>query len=199
MKDDGVHTAFEIILEEIGTVSKELKQGAKDLIDKSDFDAVQKLMDTGKSLDEFQVKVRSLQNEWINNFDVGTRSRTHFKPVEIEIPRNDVIELVMEYEDAIARAEYSEKQVRILAGSTIRKETYESLGDHILEMRNDAIKNGVLAQGVKQNLFEVKAPITFRSSSAGAQFVAGCSVSGPREWKVKSKGTSLKHWLSKIA
>jgi len=103
----------------------------------------------------------------------------------------------MEYGDAIARAEYSGKQVRILAGSTIRKQTYESLGDHILEMRNDAIKNGVLAQGVKQDLFEVKAPITFRSSSGAAQFVAGCSVSGPREWKVKSKGTSLKYWLSK--
>jgi len=94
MKDDGVHTAVEIILEEIGSVSKELIQEAKGLIDKSDFDAVQKLMDTGKSLDEFQVKVRSLQNEWINNFDVGTRSRTHFEPVEIEIPPNDVIELL---------------------------------------------------------------------------------------------------------
>lgn len=197
MKDDGVHTAFEIILKEIGSVSKELKQEAKGLIDKSDFDAVQKLMDTGKRLDEFQVKMRSLQNEWINNFDVGTRSRTHFELVEIEIPPNDVIELVMEYGDAIARAEYSGRQVRILAGSTIRKVTYASLGDHILVMRNDAIKNGVLAQGAKKDLFEVKAPITFGSSSAGAQFVAGCSVSGPREWKVKNKGMSLKYWLSK--
>ncbi len=199
MKDDGVHTAFEIILEEIGSVSKELKQESKTLVDKGDYDTVQSLMDTGKKLDSFQIKVRALQNEWTNTFDPTTRSKTHFQPVDIEVPANETLSLIMDYGDAFAEGEYSKKNVRILAGSTVRKETHESLADHIREIRNDAINKGSMVQSEKTELYEVKAPILFGSPSADAQFVAGCSVSGPREWQVKGKGHSLKYWVEKIA
>jgi hypothetical protein len=37
MDDDGVQTAFDLILEEIGSVSKELKEEAKRLVDKGLF------------------------------------------------------------------------------------------------------------------------------------------------------------------
>ncbi len=39
MDDDGVHTAFDLILEEIGSVSKELSEEAKKLVDANDYDA----------------------------------------------------------------------------------------------------------------------------------------------------------------
>ena len=54
MKDDGVRVAFDLILEEIGSVSKELQQEAKLLVDKNEFDSVSNLMKTGKRLDGFQ-------------------------------------------------------------------------------------------------------------------------------------------------
>ncbi len=59
MKDDVIHTAFELILEEIGSISNELKQEAKHLVDKGDFDAVAYLMNTGKKMDTFQLKVQA--------------------------------------------------------------------------------------------------------------------------------------------
>jgi len=197
MKDDGVHTAFELILEEIGSVSKELKQEAKRLIDKGDYEAVSGLMDTGKRLDTFQIKVRNLQTEWISSFDPNTRSKTHFGHEEIELPIDKSLALTMTYGEALAEAEFLGKNVRLLAGSMVRKEMHESLADHIKEKRKESLKKGELVEAQNSDLYELKEPMLFGSTSAAAQFVAGCSVSGPREWQVKAEGHSLKYWLSK--
>ena len=197
MKDDGIHTAFELILEEIGSVSNELKQEAKHLVDKGDFDAVAYLMKTGKEMDAFQLKVHSLQTEWINTFDPATRSKTHISLAEVDIDMPETLLLTMIYGEACAEAEYSGKNVRILAGSTIKKVSYQSLADHIEDRKTKAINKGEVASSSSHELYEVKRPITFNSPSAAACFVAGCSVSGPREWQVKDKGKSLKYWLTK--
>jgi len=197
MQDDGVHTAFELILEEIGNVSKELKQEAKRLVDKGDFDSVSQLMNTGKGLDSFQLKVRSLQTEWINTFDPTTRSKTHFEQREVELPPSETLALTMTSAEAFAEAEYLGRSVRLLAGSTIRKASHESLGDHILQKKKNAISKGDIVDSEDPDLYKVIKPITFGSPSAAVQFVAGCSVSGPREWQVKGKGKSLKYWLYK--
>jgi hypothetical protein len=196
MKDDGVHTAFGLILEEIGSLSKELKQEAKRLVDKNEFDTVSTMMDTGKRLDNFQVKVRSLQTEWIKTFDPTTRSRTHFEP-PIDVLPSEALSLVMTYGEATADAEYKNGNVNLLAGSTIRKEIHESLPDHIRDKRKETLSNGQIIPVENSDLYRVKAPIIFGSPSGAAQFVAGCSVSGPREWHVKGKGLSLKLWLGK--
>lgn len=197
MKDDGVHTAFELILEEIGSVSKELKQEAKRLVDKNEFDAVSTMMDTGKRLDNFQVKVRGLQTEWINTFDPTTRSKTHFEPHEIDVPLTEALRLAMTYGEATAEAEYKNGNTKLLAGSTIRKEIHESLPDHIRDKRKETLSKGQIILSEDGDLYGVKTPIIFGSPSAAAQFVAGCSVSGPREWQVKGKGCSLRFWLEK--
>jgi hypothetical protein len=39
--------------------------------------------------------------------------------------------------------------------------------------------------------------IRFNSPSGAAQFVAGCSVSGNREWRVAGSGVTLGEWLRK--
>lgn len=195
MVDDGVHTAFEIILEEIGSVSNELKQEAKSLVDDGNFDAVSHLMSTGKSLDEFQLKVRKLQEEWINTFDPTTRGKTQFL-TEDEIPASrEPVKLSMSYGEASAEAEYLGRKVRILPGSTIRKESHESLGDNARRRKEEAIAKKEIVPSENPKLYEVRVPLTFGSPSGAAYFVAGCSVSGPREWKVKGEGVSLRYWL----
>ncbi len=196
MKDDGIHTAFELILEEIGSVSKELKEEAKHLVDKGDFDAVARLMKTGKEMDTFQLKVHSLQTEWINTFDPDTRSKTHISLVDTNINISDTLLLTMTYGDACAEAEYFGKSVRILAGSTMNRISYHSLADHIEDRKRKAVNDGEVSPSSNEELYEIKRPITFNSPSAAACFVAGCSVSGPREWQVKDNGKSLKYWLS---
>lgn len=199
MQNDGVQTAFELILEEIGSVSRELKQEAKRLIDKGEYESVSGLMETGKGLDAFQLKVKDIQAEWINTFDPATRNKTHFKPLEIKPPRPETLSLSMTYGEAYAEAEYLGKKVRLLTGSKVRAEFHDSLGDHIKEMKTKAIKNGDVVPLSGSDLYELRKPIVFNSPSAAACFVAGCSVSGPREWQVKDKGRSrsLKYWLSK--
>jgi hypothetical protein len=53
MDSDGVKAAFEVIQKEIGSVSRELKDEAKKLVDSGDFDQVKRLIETGKKLDFF--------------------------------------------------------------------------------------------------------------------------------------------------
>lgn len=197
MDDDGVQTAFELILEEIGSVSKELKEEAKRLVDKDDFDSVSNLMGTGKRLDTFQLKVKALQNEWVQAFDPGTRSRTHYEQVAFETPTTQSLPLTMTYAEASAQAECTGRKVTILPGSFVRKQIFESLHENVLQRRQETEKKGILVSCNNPDLLEVKAAVIFTSPSAAAQFVAGCSVSGPREWQVKGKGVSLKHWKTK--
>lgn len=196
MDDDGVQTAFDLILEEIGSVSKELKDEAKRLVDKDDFDAVSNLMGTGKRLDSFQLKVKALQKEWIEAFDPGTRSRTHYEPTIIETPHSQPLRLTMKYAEASAEAECIGHKVKVLQGSYVRKQTFASIHENVFSRRTEALKKGELMPCGNPELLEVKVPITFGSPSAAAQFVAGCSVSGPREWQIKGKGVSLRHWKS---
>jgi len=196
MDDDGVQTAFNLILEEIGSVSKELKEEAKRLVDRDNYDAVSNLMGTGKRLDSYQLKVKALQKEWIEAFDPGTRSRTHYEPAITEPLSSQALHLTMTYAEASAEAECIGRQVKIFPGSYVRKQTFESLHENVLLRRTEALKKGELVPCGNPDLLEVKVPVIFGSPSAGAQFVAGCSVSGPREWQIKDKGVSLKHWKS---
>lgn len=196
MDDDGVQTAFELILEEIGSVSKELKEEAKRLVDKSDFDAVTRLMDTGKRLDSFQLKVKAIQKEWVQAFDADTRSRTHYEPIIVETAPSQALPLTMTYAEASANAQCIGRKVTVLPGSFVRKHIYESMHENVQQRRQEAEASGILVLCSNPELLKVTAEVLFTSPSAAAQFVAGCSVSGPREWQVQGKGVSLKQWKS---
>jgi hypothetical protein len=105
--------------------------------------------------------------------------------------------LKMAYSGAVAEAKFFGKnKIELAIGSTIRKETFESLPDHINEIRDSMINNGILKRKTP-DFFEVMKPILFSSTSAAACFVAGCSVSGPREWRIKGKGISFRQWQAK--
>jgi hypothetical protein len=119
------------------------------------------------------------------------------EPPKIDPPPTEALSLVMTCREATAEAEYKNGNVKLLAGSTIRKEIHESLPDNIRDKRNETLSKQQIVPSEDGDLYEVKAPIIFGSASAAAQFVAGCSVSGPREWQVKAKGCSLKFWLGK--
>ena len=195
MFNDGVQTAFELILEEIGSASNELKESVKLLVDKGDFDAVTRLINTAKSLDSFQLKVSDLQSDWIETFDPETRSKTQFTPSEEMPETSEALSLTMAYGDATAQAEYIEKNVRVLVGSSIRKHSFDSLSDNSKERKAEAIRNGEIELSQNTGLYVVKVPITFSSPSGAACFVAGCAVSGPKEWKVRGQDISLKDWF----
>ena len=193
MDDDGVRAGFELIQEEIGSVSKQLKDQAKQLVDSGDFEDVKRLMETGKKLDQFQLEVKELERKWVTEFDPDTRSKTEY-PAETVVPAGvGTLTLVMDYQSAKARGELKGKEVTILPGSLIRKESYGSMQEDVLKRKNKAIKKGELADSTN-TLFELKNAITFSSPSAAAGFVAGCSVNGLKEWRVEDQNMSLKAW-----
>lgn len=196
IRDDGVHVAFDLILEEIGSVSSELKAEVKHLVDLGKFDDVSELSKTGKALEAFQLKVVELQAQWTRDFDEKTRTKTTFPSILTGPNTNTSVMLYMVSGNAYAEAEYKSSGVTVLQGSTIRKESHASLGSHIMKCKVEALKNTEIKLADDNSLYRVNVPLSFGSPSAAACFVAGCSVSGPREWQVKDKGMSLKSWLA---
>jgi hypothetical protein len=194
MNDDGVQTAFELILEEIGSVSKEIKEDVNRLNDKDDYDAVSRLIGTRKKLDSFQLKVKALQKEWVQTFDLDTRARTHYEPVTVETTTSQTLPLTMTYAKASANAQCVGQKVTILPGSFVRKQILESMPENVQQTRHEAEASGVLVPCSNPKFLEVTREVLFTSPSAAAQFVAGCSVNGLRQWQVQGKGISLKQW-----
>ena len=193
MDDDGVRAGFELIQEEIGSVSKQLKDQAKQLVDSGDFDHVKRLMEIGKKLDEFQLEVKDLERKWVTEFDPDTRRKTEYPAQPMISPSVGTLMLVMDYQSAKARGTLNGKEVTILPGSLIRKASYGSMQEDVLKRKNEAIKKGELTDSTN-TLFELQSTITFSSPSAAAGFVAGCSVNGLKEWHVEDQDMSLKTW-----
>lgn len=103
------------------------------------------------------------------------------------------IQLRMKINDARARATISDGKITVLSGSTINLQTHPSLAPIALELRKKLLGNGSLSQnGAKTLLMHINQK--FGSLSAAAQFVAGSSVSGPREWHLEETGQSFGEW-----
>ncbi len=154
-------------------------------------------METGKKLDQFQLEVKALEEKWVTEFDPETRSKTEYQPEPVSAPSPGTLALIMDYQSAKARGELKGKEVTVLAGSTIRKESFGSMQDDVLKIKNKAIQKGNLKDSPNPLVFELKTPITFPSPSAAAVFIAGCSVNGRKEWHVENQGMSLKSWQMK--
>lgn len=75
MDQDGVNTAFELMLGEIRTVIGQLNEEGAAAFRSGDYTNAQTLGETGKALTAFMQKVCSLQQEWNQGFDAATRSR----------------------------------------------------------------------------------------------------------------------------
>ena len=195
MNDDGVQTAFEIILEELGSVTNDLRIEASFLAKNGDFHSLSKVSATGEALDAFQLKVSKLRDEWVNQFDPSTRSRTEFEPTEPTLTPKDSVTLSVEYGAATAKAEYLGHEVRLMPGSTIKRQSHGSLNAATKQRKKQALANGEILEATNPELYEVKSPLVFNSPSGAAYFVAGCSVSGPRDWQVVGTNKSLKSWL----
>lgn len=106
--------------------------------------------------------------------------------------------LVMDYKNAQAEALYNEGRVIVLSGSTIMVEIHKSLNDKGRNLRQDHHRKGTIKEYDEKGLLKLTNDIKFNSPSGAAQFVAGCSVSGNRDWRIKDTGTLLGVWLKSI-
>ncbi len=74
-KSDGVSTAFFIIMDEISAVEEQLKQEVINATQNSKYSDVQRLSETGKSIESFREKIKILRDEWNSGIDISTRKR----------------------------------------------------------------------------------------------------------------------------
>src|SRR5271165_1922728 len=89
--------------------------------------------------------------------------------------------------------------VTLLGGSTVRREFLESLSDPLRELRQRCEKDGRLVVFGGERLLKLTNSLTFRSPSAAAKFVAGCSVSGNIYWLVEPSRSPLGQYLRRAS
>ena len=106
--------------------------------------------------------------------------------------------LVMNYRHSHARALYNGGQVVVLSGSTIMAKTHPSLKDKDRELRKRLSDEGTLGEDETNGLLTMKREFPFKSPSQAARFVAGCSVSGNRDWHIENSGAPLGSWLESV-
>lgn len=98
----------------------------------------------------------------------------------------------MNYNGTNAKGAYRNRRVTLLEGSLIREEVLPSLADIYRDLRQvSSMTDGTLVSSDQSHLLRLARPKQFNSPSGAAQFVAGCSVSGNREWRLIGSDETL--------
>lgn len=84
---DGVTTAFEVILEELDTVTKEVNSQGADFIKSGKYVEAQRIIESGKQLLVFREQLFGLKSEWLTGHDVSIRQRVQINNIRNISPR----------------------------------------------------------------------------------------------------------------
>jgi len=79
ISQDGVNIAFSLILGELENVILDLTEEGTLAFQQRQYDEAVRLSKAGTELEAFQVKVRELQQQWIQSFDPTTRDRAQIE------------------------------------------------------------------------------------------------------------------------
>ena len=77
-------------------------------------------------------------------------------------------------------------------------ETHKSFSDKDRQGREQLRHKGMLIEDDIKGLLKLTDDIEFNSPSKAARFVAGCSVSGNRDWHIEDTGMPLGSWLESV-
>jgi len=190
---ENVNTAFELLLEQTTNKAHELNREGALAFENGEYDDAAKLGERGKRLANFNKKISDLQLEWLNQFDRSSKADEGNN--EEKSSDQNGPELLMSYGGSHAIAMYNLGWVVLKVGSTIRNQIHDSLSEAYSEMRRACLQDGRLELSSDPELLQLTEDIRFNSPSGAAQFVAGCSVSGNREWKLADGGDLLGTWL----
>ncbi|MBW4658716.1 MAG: GIY-YIG nuclease family protein [Drouetiella hepatica Uher 2000/2452] len=96
--------------------------------------------------------------------------------------------------DYNATAQEIDGQFVILKGSTIKKETKNSLRATYTEMREQFIQDGTLVETVDEISFQLTADVSVSSPTGAASIITGTSVNGREFWRVKNTNQTYNQW-----
>jgi Domain of unknown function (DUF4357) len=194
-----VGAAFELLIEELAKAGDKKREGSEAFL-AGRYRDVEVLLEGAKAIEQIIKKVSALQEDWLQ---VSPREVRVEREPEDQPPsqpdstpvRPDEWQVQMRYNGVHAKGRYLDlnNSITLLEGSTIRRESHESLSDTLRDLRLQCQRNGRLVNTDDSEFLRVTKPIEFGSPSAAAQFVAGCSVSGNREWLLQSTQVPLGH------
>ena len=186
-----IETAFSLVNEALSSYSDGIKKETKFLVDEGSQDAVNKNMSYLTELDLFKTRFLDLKNEFCLDFCAKENNLVCTQP-DLRVSNITSAQIYeMKHKSARAKAEFKNEKFTILPGSTIIKESLESLSVVVKKQKEKAIENGEIILNDEENLHDVVAPINFTSPSAAAAFVGGCSLNGPETWKERNSGFSF--------
>ncbi len=192
--DTDVGAAFELVIESLSIVKTTTNDEGAKAFREGNHSEVDLLNSKAKKIQDFVKRVSALQDEWFNIVDVNDVIEVRGKTAD-----SSPLELFMNYEGAVAKANYGPRMVTLLEGSTVRREPLESLSDPLRELRQQCEKDGRLVVVAGGQFLKLTNSLPFRSPSAAAKFVAGCSVSGNIYWLVEPSRSPLGQYLRRTS
>lgn len=187
---DEISTAFDLVIDSVARAQAAVRQaGAKAFLDEN-LGAASNLAATHEALSPSIKKLEAIRSHLLE----ALRNESNTPAAESAAPvdsgySTEALQLAgaplltMTYNGVSARAVESGRGLLVLAGSTVMRKTYPSLPPSLLTRREQSERDGALIPTASVKHLKLTEDLSFDSPSAAAQFVAGCSVSGTREWK----------------
>jgi hypothetical protein len=188
-----VSSAFELLFEAIQDALIEVKKEGEKAFSETRLTDAGHWLNQAKEVQHFEGELSVLHERWSSWTLRNLRDDPQEIKVRAKTQKEDTrpsFSMSMLYKRAKARGIYSEGRVVLQAGAVIGKETFPSLPDPLKERRDFLIGDNSLANDT-EGLLKLNRDLLFGSPSSAAQFVAGCSVSGNREWMVDGSGLQL--------
>lgn len=193
---DNVDAAFELLMEELAKVRHDASNDGAAACGQSDYRRAKEAIGKAESLEQISKELSKLQVNWHLLLRPEAEAEAEAKFIIPQRPNDDrEPSLSMAYNGTNAKALYNRGSVILLELSTICRPAQESLLEKYRSMRDECESDGRLVPNGESHFLKVTRPIQFHSPSGAAQFVAGCSVSGNREWRVDGTKQTLGEWL----
>jgi Domain of unknown function (DUF4357) len=191
---DDTMIAFEFLIEALADVEDEIKRLGAESFKEGAIDAVGQLRDQLRDIRVVRADVARLQETYVGKFIPNSTSET--EPMG-GLHTNDSLQLIMRYNGVMATGRWHGRSMTVLRDSTVRRQIWDSLSENLTELRRTCELDGTLEPTGQPDLLRLTKDLRFPSPSASAQFVAGCSVSGNREWQVDPNGQPLGQYIKK--
>lgn len=81
MKHDGVTTAFDVILDELDAVTKEVNSQGSDFMKNGKYTEAKRIIESGQQLQAFREKLSGLRAEWLTGQDASMRERVQLNNI----------------------------------------------------------------------------------------------------------------------
>jgi hypothetical protein len=180
-----ISAASELFQEVTKQVEKTLRDSAETALHEGRVDEAESLIQKLNDVRALVGPIRVCERKLLTALALETDEQATGAKLTAEshqVPREpDVRE--MSYNGTLALAVMKPSGCQLRKGSTVRRTKHPSLPRPWRRLREKCEADGTLVPDADAELFTLTKDLEFPSPSAAAQFVAGCSVSGTREWR----------------